>query len=275
MRAILQSAVVIGHLLMATGSLVGEARAQEHLITPAPLPHIGPLRPEPDGAQASFDKNAVELLTYLVELSRLIGGGITQLFASAHAVEKIETQTRDAAQAQLAALSGPKTFPVNNGEEDVAAREGGSSLWQMANIALSGGKVEPEGIQGALTEFRNPYRLDDAFALRNDKLASKVNIAYASAQGAVTAATAEDAYKRAGASMSRIDGYVTALETSHDLKTSVDINTRVMIEVAQQLNETLRVQAAIASVAGSHLMTLGAETAEPDSISDLMKTFNR
>ncbi|NEJ25850.1 hypothetical protein GR247_38145 [Rhizobium leguminosarum] len=267
--------LVFSHLFLAAGGLAAEAHAQGPHITPLPLPDIGALPPAPDGAHASFDRNAVKLLTYLVEMSRQIGGGISQLFEPLHAIENLEAQTRDAAQAQFAALSGSRPFPVNNGEEDIAARKGGAGLWEMANAALSGGTVGPDDLQQALTDFRNRYHLNAAFALRDDKLVSNVNIAHSSAQGAVVASTAENAYKRADNSMSRISDYITALENSNDVKASIDLNTRVTIELVQQLNEILRTQAAIASVAGSHLMALGADAAETDSLSDLIKNFNR
>ncbi|MPR10160.1 type IV secretion system protein [Microvirga tunisiensis] len=179
-----------------------------------------------------------------------------------------ETFNDNAVQLLIAAVSGRKPFPVNNGEADVAARKGGSGLWEMANAALSCETVGPGGIQETLTEFCKRYGLSNAFKLRNDKLVSNVNIAQASAQGAITASIAEESYKRANASMGRINGYIAALETSSDLKTSVDINTRVMTEVAQQLNETLRTQAAIASAAGSYLMVFGADAAQQDGVGD-------
>ncbi|MER9255920.1 hypothetical protein NKI59_29945 [Mesorhizobium sp. M0598] len=269
MKVVVQSVVVSGLLLAATGPLV---YAREPQITPLPLPPIGALPPAPDGAQATSDENALEVLTSMVEMSRLIGGGIAQLFASALTAENLMTRINDAAQAQRAAISGPKPFPVNNGGAEVAAREGGPGLSEMANAALGGEMVGPQGVQAALTGFRNRYHLDDAFAHGNDN--ANAIIAHVSAQGAVTASTAEDSYKRANASMGRINGYITALESSNDLKTSVDINTRVMIETAQQLNETLRTQAAIASLAGSYFMALGAESAEPESIRGL-EDFNR
>ncbi|TIL22206.1 MAG: hypothetical protein E5Y88_29075 [Mesorhizobium sp.] len=271
MKVVVQSVVVSGLLLAATGPLV---YARETQITPLPLPPIGALPPAPDGAQATFDENALEVLTSMTEMSRLIGGGIAQLFASALTAENLMTRINDAAQAQRAAVSGPKPFPVNNSGAEVAAREGGPGLSEMANAALGGETVGPQGVQAALTGFRNRYHLDDAFAHGNDKLHANAIIAHVSAQGAVTASTAEDSYKRANASMGRINGYITALESSNDLKTSVDINTRVMIEIAQQLNETLRTQAAIASLAGSYFMALGAESAEPESIRGL-EDFNR
>ncbi|MCP3477818.1 hypothetical protein NLM33_47870 (plasmid) [Bradyrhizobium sp. CCGUVB1N3] len=164
----------------------------------------------------------------------------------------------------VAAISGPKPFPVNNEAADIAARKGGSTPAEMASAVLTGALAGPDETRESISRFRERYRLDDAFALHHDKRSSK--IAYLSAQAAVTAYTAEDSYKRANASMGRINGYITALENSMDLKTSVDINTRVMIEVAQQLNETLRTQAAIASVAGSYFMVLGSDSAEPDTV---------
>ncbi len=179
-----------------------------------------------------------------------------------------ETFNNNSVHLLIDAVSGRKPFPVNNGEADVAARKGGPGLWEMANAALSCETVGPGGIQKTLTEFCKRYGLGDAFALRNDKLLSNVNNAHVSAQGAVTASIAEDSYKRANASMGRINGYIAALETSNDLKTSVDINTRVMTEVAQQLNETLRTQAAIASAVGSYLMVFGADGAQRDGVSD-------
>ncbi|MEI8703344.1 MAG: hypothetical protein EOQ39_35120 [Mesorhizobium sp.] len=274
MRAAFQSVIVSGILLAAAGSLVREARAQESQITPAPLPSIGVLPDAPDGAQVTFDKNAVELLTYVVEMCRLLGGGMNQLVASARTAEHLLIENRDVGKAQLSSISGPKRFPVNNGKADVAAREGGPGLREMVDDALNGRGGGPGGIQAALTKFRARYHLDQAFALHNDQRLSKVIIANGSAQGAVAASTAEESYKRANASMGRINGYIAALENSNDLKSSVDINTRVMIEIVQQLNETLRTQAAIASLAGSYFMALGADSAEPDAIRDLLD-FNR
>ncbi|CDX20940.1 conserved hypothetical protein [Mesorhizobium plurifarium] len=275
MRAVFQSVIVSGILFAAAGSLVKEARAQEGQIKPLPLPSIGVLPGAPGGAQATFDKNAVELLTYVVEMCRLLGGGMNQLIASARTAEHLLIENRDVEKAQLSSISGPRRFPVNNDKADVSAREGGPGLREMVDDALNGRGAGHGGIQAALTEFRARYRLDQAFALHNDRSPSNVIIANESAQGAVAASAAEVSYKRANASMGRINGYIAALENSNDLKSSVDINTRVMIEIAQQINETLRTQAAIASLAGSYFMALGADSGEPAAaIRDLLD-FNR
>ncbi|MET4236421.1 hypothetical protein ACVWXN_010866 [Bradyrhizobium sp. i1.4.4] len=247
-------------LMLGTISLAPcEEYADESQIGVIPLPLVGVSGTGTDGAQPTFDKRAVELLASIVGSVRALSGGITQLFA--------------AASTAVAAISGPKPFPVNNDAADISARKGDATPAEMASAALTEATVGSGDIQEALSGFRHRYRLDDAFALRNDKRLGK--IAYLSAQAAVTAGTAEDSYKRANASMERINGYITALEASTDLKTSVDINTRVMIEVAQQLNETLRTQAAIASVAGSYIMVMGSDSAEQDSMQDLPNDLHK
>ncbi|UPJ84960.1 hypothetical protein IVB16_41550 (plasmid) [Bradyrhizobium sp. 183] len=254
-RSLIFTCLMFGAISLASG----ESYADKNQSTAMLLRPVGASGTVPDGAQPTFDKRAVELLAYIVESVRALSGGMMQLFASASTT--------------VAAISGPKPFPVNNDAADISARKGGAAPAEMASAALTGAAIGPGDIQEALSGFRDRYRLDDAFALRNDKRLGK--IAYLSAQAAVTAYTAEDSYKRANASMGRINGYITALETSTELKTSVDINTRVMIEVAQQLNETLRTQAAIASVAGSYFMVLGSDIAEPDSMRFLPNDNNK
>lgn len=267
MKTLRKLILKLSFLLLFACPTVHSVHAQQVTITPAPIPDIGALPPAPEGAQLSFDKNAVRLLAYIVEISRLIGGGVTQLYGTSHAAEGLLTSIRDS-------VSGAKAIPVFNSPAEVAARNGGEGLKDMADTALTGGPVTPAGVQTALTEFRSTYHLNNAFALRDDVLLSQALIARTSAQGAIVASTAEDSYKRANASMIRINSFISALESSHDLKTSIDVNTRVMIEVAQQLNETLRTQAAIASMAGTYFMALGADAAEPDGFLGLMN-FNR
>jgi hypothetical protein len=53
----------------------------------------------------------------------------------------------------------------------------------------------------------------------------------------------------------------------------MDINTRVMIEAVQQMNEMLRTQAAIASITGTYFMVLGGEIGQDDTLN--LYNFNR
>jgi hypothetical protein len=203
----------------------------------------------------------------IVELARSLGGGVLQLITSAQTQEKALSSIRDASV-------GVKPFPVQNSGTDVAAREGGTGLKDMADAAIAGAPVGPPDFVTALGSFRTLYLLDDAFALATGDLPAKVFLAHLAATGATAAAMGEDSYKRANASMARIDGYIAALQASADLKTSLDINTRVQIELVQQMNESLRTQSALAALAGAYFMALGGSAALPDSIAGL-KDFNR
>lgn len=245
-------------LIGSTGRLTNPALAQDvSSVTPLPMPEVTPPQ-APDGAQETFDTGANQLLASILEISRFVGGGINQLLASSHTTQVMLTNIRNS-------VSGQKTFPVLNNPADVSAREGGPGLLEMAQSTLNGEAVGPATLRETLDRFRANYRLDGPFSQRDTPLLSNIVIANATAQGAVAAATAEDSYKRANVGMGHINGYIAALSASNDLKTSVDINTRVMIEVAQQLNETLRNQAALTSVAGTYLMALGAEAGETDT----------
>ncbi|APO77140.1 type IV secretion system VirB5 domain-containing protein (plasmid) [Rhizobium etli 8C-3] len=242
------------------------ANAQS-IIDPLLDPIIGGVPNKPDEATESYDKGAITQLMKIVELTKVLGGGITQL------VETVMKQTV-ALDSIRDAHIGRRDIPLHNTEEDVLAREGGTGLLEMATSALDGAVDAPEGVKAALTEFRTNYKLDDVFELKDDKAVSLGFAARASAHGAIAASTAEESYKRANESMTRISGYLETLENSNDLKTSVDLNTRVMIEMTQQLNESLRTQAAIASVAGTYYMILGAEVGGKDGWSNLVN-FNR
>lgn len=260
MNRLLRMALLCGVFLSTpvSYSLVG-AQAQS-AITPLPAPVVGTAPAAPSDAQGTYDGVAIQQLMKVVELSRSIGGGISQLFG--------------ATQTQTQALVGTKTFPVNNDVGDQTGRQSGVGLLEMANAALSGAAIGPQVLIDALTVFRADYGLDQAFALQNDTSTNKVMAAHAAAQGAIAASTGEDSYKRANASMARLDGYITALQGSPDLKTSMDINTRVTIELVQQLNETLRTQAAIASMVGTYFMIMGRASAGAYGLSGL-QNFNR
>ncbi|RLQ85251.1 type IV secretion system protein [Notoacmeibacter ruber] len=263
MRQSLHAAISGTALTLIAAAATPSTVLAQDVVTPATEPTVtAPTKP--DDADESFDENAIQQLMKIVQLSRYIGGGIGQIFASLQTQQEMLESIRDA-------QTGPKDFP-DLGED--TGREGGLGLKEMADGAMGGAVEGPEAMVAAFEKFRENYYLEDAFALQDDELPSKKMVARLSSQGAIAASTAEASYKRANAGMERLDGYATALAASEDLKTSIDINTRVMIEVAQQINETLRTQAALASVAGGFFMMLGGEVGQDDTFID-MKTFNR
>jgi Type IV secretion system proteins len=236
-------------------------------LTPLPDPRTPTAPTAPSAAKESYDERAIEQIMKIVDLTRSVGGGLLQLLVSAQTQEKALEIIRDA-------NTGTKTFPIGNSGTDIAAREGGLGLKEMADSAIAGSGNGPVDFTAALSSFRPLYLLDKAFALASDTLSNNIFIGNLAASGAVTAATGEDSYKRANASMKRIDVYILALQASQDMKTSLDINTRVQIETVQQLNEMLRTQSAIATTIGAYFMALGGTAAAPDTLLGL-KNFNR
>jgi hypothetical protein len=244
----------------------GVASAQE-VIVPAPDPVTGPPPAKPDDTQQTYDEVSIRQLMKIVSLSRLFAGGLSQLFGAAQGQRNLLDLIRGAQM-------GPKEFPLLNGPDEVEERSGGRGLKEMADGLLNGAPEGPPGIIEALNQLQTTFKLDSAFALKNDELLSKKMLAQLAAKGAVAASSAENSYKRANFSNARLEKYITAVKESPDLKTSVDINTRVMIEVAQQSNEAIRTQSAIASIISTYFMVLSSEASEKSWV-DGLKNFNR
>lgn len=252
--------------MLLLGAPLSNALAQQ-VISPAADPVTGAVPDGPSGAQETHDAVSIQQLMKIVELSRLIGGGITQLFAVAQGQHDLLDLIRGA---QI----GPKNFPVLNGPAEVAERKGGEGLREMADGALDGAAQGPADLIDALNRFRTTFNLDEAFKLKDDELTSQKMLAQLAAKGAIAGSAAENAYKRSNSSMDRLNGYIGALQASPDIKTSIDINTRAVIELTQQTNESIRTQAALTSVVSAYFMALASEASETDWV-DGLKDFNR
>ncbi|MBB4581583.1 hypothetical protein GGE45_003931 [Rhizobium aethiopicum] len=251
MKSLIASVLVV---LAPAGPLFVTAKAQTATVTPAPLPSIGTVPAAESSEQETHDADVIKQLMYVVELSRTVAGGISQVFGSTQSITSLLGVIRDTANAQLTAMTGTKTIPMANSPDEVTARDGGTTPREMAVEGLAGSLGGPMDAASAYTKFATTYKLDKAFGYQTSDTMAEKMIAYMAANGAVASALSEHSYKSANASMGRIDGYITALGGSADLKTSLDINTRVNIEVAQQLNEVLRNQAALTTLAGLYFM---------------------
>lgn len=264
MKSLLAAALLV---LAPVGPLTAGARAQSATVTPAPLPGIGTVPIAEDSEQEAHDADVIEQLLYVVELSRMVAGGISQVFSSTQSMTSLLGVIRDTANAQLTAITGTKIIPMANGPDEVSARDGGTTIRQMVIEGLGGSLGGPTDAADAYTEFSSAYKLDKAFDYQDSDLMAENIIAHMAANGAVASSISEHTYKRANESMGRIDGYITALGASADLKTSLDINTRVNIEVVQQLNEMLRNQAALTTLAGFYFMgTAGVHADMEDNL---------
>lgn len=253
-------------VVLAIGLTVLPASAQE-TVTPSPDPVVGTVPSGSDDAQETHDSVSIQQMMKVVELARLMAGGISQLFSSSQGQRNLLNEIRDAQK-------GPRAIPSIDSSETEEARDGGEGLNEMAESALNGAANVPADMVEALNKFRSTYDLDKAFELKDDELLGKKLLAQLAAKGIIGAASAESSYKRANASNERLGQFITALEASPDLKTSIDLNTRVMIELTQQSNESLRVQSAVTSMIGSYFMVLAGEASEPSWVEGL-KDFNR
>lgn len=244
-------------------AFIRNASAQE-TITPVEEPVTGTAPSGQEDADETHDTVAIQQIMKIVELSRLIAGGISQLFGNAQDQKQVLDDIHEG-------QTGKREVPAKTEEAD---REGGEGLREMTEGALNGAIQGPADVVAAFNKFRTTFQLDDAFALKDDELLGKKMLAQLGAVGAVTASTAENSYKRANSSMDRLDAYVEALNGSQDLKTSIDINTRATIELTQQTNESIRAQSAIASMISTYFMALASEASEKDWVEGL-KQFNR
>jgi hypothetical protein len=84
------SAHIVSAILLPIGLAVFSAAAQD-VVTPAPDPVVGAAPAAPAGATETYDEVATQQLMKIVDLSRLIGGGVSQLIAvkPAHMPEKL------------------------------------------------------------------------------------------------------------------------------------------------------------------------------------------
>ena len=239
------------------------ANAQSATVNPADLPSVS-VPGAPSGADETYDENAIEQLMYIVGLSRTVAGGISQIFSSTKSMTSLLGSIRDTGNSQLTAMTGTKTVPMNNSADDISARDGGTSIRGMVLEGLA----NPTEISTAFSDIVTEYELDQAFKSKDGDTVAEKSGAEMASYGAVGAAMGERLFARANDSMGRIDGYIQALSSSPDLKTSIDLNTRVNLEVAQQINEMLRGQAAITNLIGMYYVSaLGASA-------DMANNFN-
>lgn len=277
MKSLLKPVLLSTALVLSTlGPLATIVKAQSAVVTPIPLPSIGTVPTATSSEQASHDEDAIRQLMHVVELSRLIGGGIAQLFTSSQSMTSLLGFIRDTTNAQLTAVTGVKTIPLANGPDEVTARDGGTTIREMATEGLGGNIANPPDISNVFSALVTTYELEKVFAFKDEERLNEVTMAHMASYGAVAAAAGDRAYMRANESMGRIDGYITALGASSDLKTSLDINTRVNIELAQQLNELVRAQAAQTTLSGMHYVTtFSARTDIADNLNFKRLLFSR
>jgi len=223
--------------------------------TPAPPPLPYKVPGMPTGAKEVYDKRMLEQMLYLVNDTRRMlnraNATLKELEDHKLLFEKMTTSGRKS----LEAITGEKNIRMHNKAEDIAKRKAGPSMQKVMLGMFPGNKEAGSGrIKNLIQEIAHRYELEAMFTATGSSTADPRTMAV-SAQAIFAAATAEDGYMRSNESMDRLEDYMKKINnTDNDLKTAVDLNTRVLAEIAQQINETLRVQAATASVNSSFVL---------------------
>ncbi|MDO5757210.1 MAG: type IV secretion system protein [Rhodobacterales bacterium] len=158
---------------------------------------------------------------------------------------------------QLTSMTGAKGISgILNGAPDIAARDSADSLSSIMSGAMTGSAIP--GNSSALTaridELKTTFDLPDINSFLSSSTPQDRALATQAGAGLTAVATAEDTYGRANASMGRVNTLIAGIDSTADLKASVDYNTRMMAELAVLLNESLRLQAASANAAGTNAL---------------------
>lgn len=163
------------------------------------------------------------------------------------------TSQFDNMKQRLLAMTGPKGISnILNGAAEKLARTAASDLTSIVDAAISGGTIAGNiGTMNTLiSNLRTRFDLGDLATFSASAVAADKAIASLAGAGLAAVATADDSYKRAGAAVTRINSLIDRIDTSTDLKASVDFNSRVTAEVAVILLELVRVQSAATNTAG-------------------------
>lgn len=193
--------------------------------------------------------------------------------AVARALQQLEQMRRDYEaqidqltnlQSQLESMTGEKGISsILNSASDQDARFSADSLSGILDNAMTGSAID--GNAGALTarinELKTTFGLPDVSDFLGSDLPQERALATQAGSGMAAMATAEDTYSRTDAATNRVNELIGGIDDTADLKASVDYNTRMLGEIAVLLNESLRLQAAMANAMGSDALTSARDRA--------------
>ena len=160
-------------------------------------------------------------------------------------------------QQRLDAITGAKGISsILNGNADKNARTAASDLQAIVTAAIGGGNIAGNvgNMNTVISDLKTRFDFGDLPDFNASDVPADKAIASLAGSGLAAVATAEDSYQRANAAVGRINSLVDQIDSTADLKASVDFNTRVNAEVAVLLMELLRVQSAQTNATGMHAL---------------------
>ena len=178
----------------------------------------------------------------------------TQIQNQVEQLKKAQEQIENMKQ-RLEAMTGPKGLSsLLNGASNQAQRQAASSLDGILNSAIKGASVgggNVDRINTTISELKSKFSLDNLADLDASTKPLERAIAQLAGAGIAATATAEDSYVRSNEGTQRVNQLINEIDKTADLKASVDLNTRVLTEISQQLNDLIRLQASLAQAQGN------------------------
>lgn len=181
---------------------------------------------------------------------------ITQVIASLQQqIKDYEEQIKQLAnmQKRLEAMTGAKGISgILNDAAEKAARQAASDLQAIIDGAISGNAIGGNvgDMNSVISDLKARFDLGDLADFDGSDIAADKAIASLAGSGLAAVATADDSYKRANDAVGRVNALVDQIDSTADLKASVDFNTRVNAEVAVLILELIRVQSASTNATG-------------------------
>jgi len=175
--------------------------------------------------------------------------------------KKLEEQLTNMQQ-RLQAITGAKGISsILNGTADKTARTAANDLQSIVTGAIGGSNIAGNvgNMNTIISDLKTRFDLGDLTDFNTSDVAADKAIASLAGSGLAAVATAEDSYQRANAAVGRINTLVDQIDSTADLKASVDFNTRVNAEVAVLLLEILRVQSAQTNAAGMQALQIARD----------------
>lgn len=165
-------------------------------------------------------------------------------------------------QQRLQAITGAKGISsILNGAGEKNARTAASDLQSIVTAAIGGTNIAGNvgNMNSVISDLKTRFNLGDLTDFDSSDIPADKAIASLAGSGLAAVATAEDSYTRANAAVGRINSLVDQIDSTADLKASVDFNTRVNAEVAVLLMEILRVQSAQTNAAGMQALQIARD----------------
>ena len=193
--------------------------------------------------------------TYGVE-SKQLSTGLKQLDEAITAANRLQTQI-DQLERQFESLTGNRDMgALLNGSASRDARRIASKIGDIhATLQGEEGALAPDHpLAGRLTQMRTRFAIPDAATVFDEaRVPEKVAAHdFASETTATAIVLSEDSFDRANVSINRVETLLGAIDTdTPDLKASVDLNTRMLGELAFMLADAQRVDAAVGQMVGA------------------------